>query len=390
MFCINNTIGSGGMEKVLSQRVNYFVKYCNYDITLVTTENTSSEYRGKSSFYYFDSRVNIIDLGINYIDFFKESIKYSYLKKKYLAIKKKKQHLSKLDKVVNEIKPDILVSFGDADRHIMYKLTYKCKMILEHHFMRDMFIGKKLFDGKNNDTSALKKIKIMLNSYRERKLIDKFDYFLVLTDEDKKLWGDMRIKVIPNPLTFYPSKSTECEKKKVISVGRLEKQKGFDLLIDIWKNVSLHHSDWILEIYGSGSEKNALLKKVADLKLEKSIFFKGVTKNIKNKYLESSIYIFTSRFEGFGMVITEAMACGLPVVAFDSPCGPKDIISDGEDGYVVEFGNIDEMSKRVHELIIDDEKRKNMGRKAKENVKRYSEELIMKKWKTIYETLVRE
>ena len=195
------------------------------------------------------------------------------------------------------------------------------------------------------------------------------------------------MRVIYNFLDCIPRKNSNCKNKKIISVGRLEYQKGFDILIDVWKKVDEKHSDWVLEIYGEGSLRKELQDKIDSLNLTDSLILKGSEKNIQSKYLESSIYMMSSRYEGMPMVLLEAMSCGLPLVSFDCPCGPKDIIKDGENGFLVKFGNIEEMAKKINYLIENEDKRIDMGKKAKELSYNYLKEKIMNQWKELFENL---
>ena len=141
LFCISGTVNAGGMERVLSQRVNYLVDKFGLYITIVTTENNSILFKNKENFFYFNPKVKIIDLGIKYLD----CSNYSFFKRQFLKKFKSIIHLKKLDKVVNDIKPDVLVSVGDLERHIAYKVNYPCKKIIEHHFDKKTFTGERKY-----------------------------------------------------------------------------------------------------------------------------------------------------------------------------------------------------------------------------------------------------
>ena len=381
VFCTSLTTTIGGMERVLSQRVNYLIDKYNYDIYIITTEDSSKKIKKQDSHFFFNPKIKIIDLSIKYNDLSQEN---NFIKRKNKVKILKKKHLFELNKIVSELKPDIIVSLGCMERFVVYKIDYQCKKILEHHISKKVFTGEIGF--KN---IFIEKLKVVYRNYREKRLINKYDKFLVLTEEDKKDWNDERIKVIPNPLPFYHEEFSKCESKKIISVGRLDSQKGYDILIDVWNIISKKYPDWILEIYGEGPERENLQNKINKLGLEKSFLLKGAVKNIQDKYLESSIYVMSSRYEGMPMVLLETMACGLPAVSFDCPCGPKDIIRDNEDGFLVSFGNIEQMAEKIEELILDGEKRKLFGKNARKNIQRYSQDKIMNQWKELFEELVR-
>ena len=381
VFCIAGTINGGGMERVLSQRANYLVEKFAYDITIITTENNSEIYKNKSQFFYYNPKIKMIDLGIKYSDIFRENL--NFLERQIKLKKLKNRHLNLLNEAIIKIKPDILISLGDVDRDISYKVSFPCKKILENHFT------KQLFTDELESNNFFTRLKQQYKMYKEYSNIKRYDEFLVLTEEDKKDWGDSKIKVINNPLSFDSKEISSCKNKKIISVGRLTKQKGFDILIDVWKKVREKHSDWILEIYGEGNLKKELQSKIDSLNLTDSLLLKGSEKNIQSKYLEGSIYVMSSRYEGFGMVLIEAMSCGLPLVSFDCPCGPKDIIKDGENGFLIKFGNIEQMIEKINYLIENEDKRIEMGKKSKKLSYNYSEEEIMNQWKELFENLLK-
>jgi len=188
-------------------------------------------------------------------------------------------------------------------------------------------------------------------------------------------------------LTIFPDTVSLRTTKQVVAVGRYTYEKGFDMLIDCWKIVSEKHPDWILKVYGGGDHTtyDALVKKLqieATCKLENSV------SDITAKYLESSMFVSSSRFEGFGMAITEAMACGLPIISFACDCGPKEIVTDGVDGYLVQPDNTQELADKICSLIENPTLRNRMGETARVNSARYNLEIIAGKWKELFERLV--
>lgn len=370
MFCIQGIFNSGGMERVLINRINYFKKFLKYQCIIITTDQ-----KNRKIFYELDNEVIHEDLEVNYLLNSGNIVKRTIT---YLA--KQREHKRKLKEIIKKYNPNIIISMGDADKYILPFIKGDIKIVLEHHFEKYY-----LFKESRN---LLYKIKDYIFLKKEEQLLNKYDEFLVLTEEDKKQYKNNKVKVINNPLSFYSKEISKLENKKIISIGRLLPQKGYDLLIEIWKRVAIRYPDWTLDIYGEGELRKELQEKINKYKLDNHIFLKGREKNIQKKYLEASIYVMSSRYEGFGMVLVEAQACGLPIVSFDCPCGPKDIINDGEDGFLCKFGNIDEMANKIIYLIENEEKRKEFGRKARENSLRFSEVKIMNQWKELLENLI--
>jgi glycosyltransferase involved in cell wall biosynthesis len=225
-----------------------------------------------------------------------------------------------------------------------------------------------------------KRLIIHLKWWLMEKLAKTYDCFIVLTEGNKKEWTSLQnMQVIANPLSFYPDRSSSLDQKVVICVGKISYQKGQDLLVKAWGKVHQAHPDWQLHLYGKEN-----LSFLDTNKLTHNIKYFPPEKNIEEKYLESSIYVMSSRFEGFGMVLIEAMACGVPCVSFDCDYGPGDIISNNEDGYLIPNGDLKTFEMQLKELIQNEEKRKEFGKRAKENVKRYSVEEVVKEWDILF------
>lgn len=371
----NEMYMSGGIGRVLTERVNYFVEKYNYDIYIIILNQNNNKF-----YYHLNNKVKIINLNINF-----DLKAQNTLLNMIYRIYKNKIYKNKVKKLIQKYQPDFLISMGELDTFFIPSLKDKhLKIIREYHFNK----GHRLF--KKNSNLIIKAKNFFMTKYEEY-ILKKYDKIVILTNEDKKDWNkNYNVSVIHNPLTFNFQKVSKLENKKIISVGRLEEQKGYDILIDVWNIVSKKYPNWILEIYGDGSEKEKLQNKINRFGLEKSFLLKGAVKNIQEKYLESSIYVMSSRYEGFGMVLIEAMACGLPVISFDCKCGPKDIISNNEDGFLIENGNIKEMAKKLEELISDKLKRELFGKNAKKNVQRFSQDKIMRQWKNLFEKEMKE
>ena len=186
---------------------------------------------------------------------------------------------------------------------------------------------------------------------------------------------------------YPPSPLTE---KRVIAAGRLVRQKNFASLIRAWKEVHAKHPDWKLDIYGEGSLKTSLEKLIADLQLEGAVCLQGKTQEIFKEMTNSSIFVLSSIYEGFGLVIVEAMSCGLPVVSYACPCGPKDIIEDGKDGFLVEVNDEQTLAARINQLIEDEELRRQMSQAALQKSEKYKMERIIPMWMDLFEKLKRE
>lgn len=218
--------------------------------------------------------------------------------------------------------------------------------------------------------------------------IKNIDYFLPvsqeLTDFYKSKLQNSKTKClyIPHSIDNFPEEVSNLQEKNIISVGRLAKEKGYLDLIDIFKIVHQNNPDWVLNIVGDGIEKDAIENKIKENNLENSIILHG----FKNKdelnelYKNSSIYVMTSYTESFGIALVEAESFGLPILAFDSAQGAKEIIKDEANGYLIQNRNISEMADKIDNLINDEELRQKLGAKGRELSQNYKKENVASKW----------
>lgn len=187
---------------------------------------------------------------------------------------------------------------------------------------------------------------------------------------------------IPNAVALPASHGAKMDKKKLLAVGRLVYQKGFDTLLPVWKEVVATYPDWQLEIVGDGEDEQMLKAMAEKLGITKSVIFFGQSNNIQERYIDASGFILSSRYEGFCLVMIEAMAHGLPCVSFDCESGPNEVIENGVNGYLVEDQNVAELADRIKRYIaLSDEEKQSMSLQAKETSLRYSPEIIIDRWK---------
>jgi glycosyltransferase involved in cell wall biosynthesis len=197
------------------------------------------------------------------------------------------------------------------------------------------------------------------------------------------------IHIIPNSLPFSCSEQSKLNNNTIISVGRLSYEKGYDRLIEMASLLKSKCKDgsWKIKIFGNGDIENELKDTIANNALSDFVSLNNAVRDIQHEYLNSDIYLMTSRFEAFPMVLLEAKACGLPVVSYDCPEGPREIISDGVDGFLIENGNINEMTDRLLLLMADPNLRKFMGENAKNSICDYKDDVIFSKWNEVINNL---
>ena len=370
IYCIACTCHSGGMERVLANKANYLARH-GYEIVVVTTDQ-----RGAQPFFLLESGIRNIDLGINY----DENNGKSFLNKLLHYPLKQYRHKKRLKAVLMTERPDVTVSMFNNDAGFIPGIKDGSAKVLEIHFSK----FKRLQYGRK----GVWKLADWWRSKQDEKTVRKFDRFVVLTEEDKAYWGNLpNIMVIPNAISGIPAGTALLANKRVIAVGRYTYQKGFERLVDAWHLLASRFPDWKLDIIGEGEERPLLEQRIHFYGLDGQVTLTRPTQEIGKVYMEASILASSSRYEGLPMVLLEAQAFGLPIVAFQCKCGPKDIVSDGMNGYLVPEGDTAGMARRLEILMKDVTLRKRMGLRAKESALRFNEEAIMEKWMNTFQTL---
>ena len=216
----------------------------------------------------------------------------------------------------------------------------------------------------------------------------KLDALVLLTIPDSKRYfyvGENKLYVIPNIVSFQTEDNAKFDAKRIIAVGRLSRQKGFDYLIQVAKKLKNEIPEWQIDILGDGDQREYLLNEIQKNNLNNFVNIKPATNNIMEELLKSSIYVMTSRFEGLPMVLIEAQECGLPIVSFDCKEGPNQIIQDNKNGYLVEVGDINIFVDKVISITKNEEMWNVFSKNAKENADNYSEGRIIKLWMELFD-----
>ena len=363
---------AGGVERVLTLKANYFAEHFGYDITIILTEG-----KDKPLFYPLSDKVKVVNLNIG----FEELWTCSFVKKIFVYLKKQRLYKKLVEAELMHLRPDITISLLRREINFITGIRDGSKKIGELHVNRANY--------RNFESGDSNFFKTIFAKFWMRNLVSKLkklDMFVVLTHEDKQSWPELsNISVIPDPLSFVPTCVSTLTEKRVIAVGRYVYQKGFDLLLQAWSKIEKQNPDWQLAIYGDGN-RTPYEMLVRQLGIDASrCHLYGPTTDIQQEYANSSLFVFSSRFEGFGMVLIEAMACGLPVVSFACPCGPKDIILDGENGLLIENGNVDALADGLSRLMSDDQLRNSMSQVGLDSVQRFNISKITERWNVLFD-----
>lgn len=363
-----------GMASIISEKVNYLAENTDYEMYMVLTE-----FVDKPEFYHLSEKMKRVNLNIN----FDELDRMPIFKKIVFYLIKQRKYRKQLTRCLMDIRPDITVSITRREINFLTQIKDGSKKVSEIHFARTFYrkIEKRYFPKWVNRWLS----KLWMDSLIKN--LKDLDKFIVLTHEDMENWPELNnIMVISNFVSKQYSGKSDCYQKRVIAVGRYSWQKGFDLLINAWQIVYDRHPDWRLDIYGEGD--NDQFQKMADVKHLSSVVhcFPAVP-NVCEKYLESSVFVLSSRYEGMPLVIIEAMGSGLPVVSFTCPCGPRDLIQDGYNGLLVENGNVEQLAEKITILIENDDLRQSMSYNATASVANYTKENIMQHWIKLFDDL---
>lgn len=354
-YCIDSLKPSGGTERVLTTKVNWLCIQPGIEVYIITLQES------ESPFFPLNEKVNRITLSAA-------------------------NYRKELEQTLNEIHADVTIAVAGKACTLLPRIKDGSKKILEFHYTKNFLV---------NFVSTLHHIrfrqlhlmKMTWMQWKLAQLAKRYDLFVGLTARDVALWRHPKnMTYVYNPLSFSSKQKSTCINHKIIAVGSFTPVKGMDQLIEAFALIVPQYPDWSVDIYGSGQEKGYLEELITKYKLQNQVSLFEPVAHINEKLVEASIYAFPSRSDGFGLVITEAMECGLPTVAMDCPCGPREIITP-DTGIVVPDRDIKAFAQALSKLMKDSILRNNMGHAAQKKVSRFYVENIMPQWIQLFEKI---
>ncbi|MDE6067337.1 MAG: glycosyltransferase family 4 protein [Treponemataceae bacterium] len=356
-FYLADITFTGGIEKITTTLSNYFVQQ-GIEVCIVSNFRTNQTYA-----YKLDERVNTV-----FLSEFPYSGKPGSIERLKLFLSIRKQVKKFFKAVHNEIV--IVQTFPNAFLYFLAMGKKNRNKIITVEHVHYFYYGR-----------LIRILRYFVYKY--------YNNVCVLTNADKRQydkWG-IHATVIPNAVDSFPSKIPVLSERKniLLGVGRLEEQKNFRSLIDVFFKVHQKYPEWKLHIYGRGTLHDKLEKQICDLHLSECAKLMGVSDSIGTVFKEAGVFVLTSLYEGFSMVIAEAMANGIPVVSYDCPNGPADLIKNEENGLLVENQNEEELYKSICRMIDDSALRQNCSESALNTVQKYDIQHVFKQWKTLFD-----
>lgn len=373
-YCIDSLSVLGGLQSVTVAKANALAAIPGNEVYILIGDTSVSN----GATYSVEPAVKVIDLGTNIYRSNVRNLVGSLFNQLNVFRRLRNAYI----RVFSEISPDVVISTGSAEKFILPSVAGSAKCIREIHFTKHY---RKLYARTFTEKMVAfigEKLDYLLS-------IKRYDKVLSLTNEDYeenwKRWD--RMEVMPNPYPLKERSVSTIRSKTIISTGRLDPIKNFPLLIKAFASIAPAFPDWTLEIYGVGSRKEQLLELINILGMTDRVFLKGYTSDVLSVLEKASFFAFSSYCEGFPMSIIEAMGCGLPVVSTQCPCGPKDIITPGKDGFLVPVDDEKALAEKMSLLMADDELRCRMGAAARERAADFSIDKIIAKQMDLFHRL---
>ena len=364
----------GGQERTLIDKANWLVER-EHDVSFVTFENDGLVA------YPLDWRIRHVDIDCRHFTIYRTRL----WRRWGVVATIKRQFRERMSAIISDFQPDLIVAAIPLTEFFLCDLLQvagSVPVVIESHLARGHEALARTFTEKALDVF-----------YSPLRAIRRADLLIALTEEDANCWKRKQVenvRVIPNPLTFYPTTLAPVPREtgRIVCVGRLATQKRFDRLIDAFALVCGNYPEWHVDVFGDGEERQQLTDRIRSKGLQDRIHLNLPTSEIYTEYQRSEFFVLCSDYEGFGLVVTEAMSCGIPVVSTDCPFGPSEIIEDGKTGLLSKMDAKD-LAEKMEWMIIHEEERKAMGIAARKAAARYRKEIVMPQWEQAYLSVIK-
>lgn len=371
IFVLRAVVLSGGIERVFIDKANWLASH-GHDVLFLTYEQ---------GFHHFSfplgETVCHEDLECRFFTVYQKNV----FTRPFWKMLIKNKFRKKLHAKIERFRPDIMVIPCNLDefQSIAISMNSYVPVVYESH---------------SSFVDVMEEYSSWIHRFWQRmrhRCVKKCDLIIALTKGDASCWRKYvnRVCVLPNPLTSYILHPVVRDNKRIICVGRLTQIKRFDRVIDAFSMIADKYPEWFVDIFGEGDLHEQLQKQIFELHLTGRINIKPPTLDIYTEYQNSSFFVLGSDYESFGLVLIEAMACGIPVVSVNCPFGPVEIIDDGVTG-LLSVNTSKDLSKKMEWMITHETERREMGRQAHQAAARYQQDVVMKEWESVYRSVLRD
>lgn len=366
IYFVPNITIAGGIFRIVSDKMNYLAENIGGQLFLAYYGNGQ-----ETPVYPLHSDIQLLPIDINW--------KVGFGKKIFGILK----NISIIHHILQKYEIDIAINANAP--LLLWILPFICRRIKKVHEFHFSYKGQQILD----EEIFKSRVKMHLVQRLRKCCLAKFNGVIALTESDKEMWNLRNILVIPNFSNIQQHEENSGKNNIVISAGRLESVKGYDRLIAAWAIIVQKYPDWQLEIWGEGRLRNRLQQQIDALHLSSVVHLKGVSHSMGEVYFRSSFFVMSSLYEGFPLVLVEAMNCGLPCVSFDIS-GANSIIDNGKNGFLVPDNDINALVEACIKLIENKVLLEDMGKQAYLSSARFSKPKVMQKWLDLFRKLMEE
>ena len=377
LYVYTALLTQGGVDRVLTVKANYLADRLGHEVWMVTDSQA-----GRPLVFPLSPKVHHVDLHTD----FDEQYHHGIVRRYFVYHRLMRQYRRRLTDLLMQVRPDIVCTTLGREMDFLTDIHDGSCKVGESHIAKPFCRNLHLMEARGFPYN------IVARHWRRKleRAVAQLDELVVLTQRDAESWASVRqAKVIANPVTVVESGEADIVASRiVVAVGRMSEQKALDRLVRVWATVTRLHPEWQLQLWGEGDEQPALQRLIDTLGIGLTCRLMGTTNDIASVYTSASIYAMTSRFEGFPLVLIEAMTCGLPVVAMDCPTGPGEIIDDDSNGLLVPDGDEPAFAAALSRLMSDSELRSRLAAQARADaVARYGLDATMQRWEEMFERL---